>query len=72
MSKTFLTFFVCFFFFFLLLHKANAHPQADANPEEVVTIEDAALRGVIEAKLGKSSGDTITVSEMNDMTGDLI
>ena len=65
MSKTFLTFFVCFFFFFLLLRQTNA------GPTDPVSIPDAALRTAIETKLGKSAGDTITESEMNGMTGSL-
>ena len=65
MSKTFLTFLVCFFFFFVLFRQANA------GPNDAVSIPDAALRAVIETKLGKSSGATITESEMNGMTGSL-
>ena len=66
MSKTFLTFLVCFLFFVLLL------PQANPGPTDPVNIPDAALRAAIETKLGKSSGDTITEKEMNDMTNSLI
>ena len=65
MSKTFLTFFICVFFFFVLLRQTNA------GPNDAVDIPDAALRAAIETKLGKSSGDTITESEMNGMTGSL-
>ena len=64
MSKTFLTFFVCFFFFFVLLRQTNAAPT------DPVSIPDAALRAAIETKLGKNAGDTITESDMNGMTGE--
>ena len=43
----------------------------DAAPTDPVNIPDANLRAVIETKLGKSSGATITEAEMNGMTGQL-
>ncbi len=63
MKKSFFTVSVCCILFFTLLHQA--FPQADP----AVNIPDTVLRGVIETKLGKNSGDTITESEMNSMVG---
>ena len=63
MTRLLLIPFVCCIFSFTLLY------QADAGPNDPVTIPDTALRAVIETKLGKTSGDTITESEMNSMTG---
>ena len=42
--------------------------QADAAPNDPVSIPDAILRGVIEAELGKSPGDTITEMDMEGVT----
>ena len=65
MKKSLFTFSVCCIFFFALLHQANA------GPTDPVDIPDDNLRAVIETKLSKSSGDTITESEMNGMAGKL-
>ncbi len=65
MKKSLFTFLVCCILFLTLLHQVNA------GPTDPVSIPDAVLRGVIETKLGKSSGDTITEKEMNDMTGSI-
>ncbi len=65
MSKTFSAFSLCFIFLFVLLCQVNA------GTTDPVTISDTALRAVIEAKLGKNSGDTITEGEMNGITTDI-
>ena len=65
MTKFLFTFSVCCILFFTLLHQVNA------GPTDPVSIPDAVLRGVIETKLGKSSGDTITEQEMNGMVGNI-
>ncbi len=65
MSKTLSTFSLCFIFLFVLLRQVNA------GPNDAVNIPDAALRLVIETKLGKTSGAEIIESEMNGMTGSL-
>ena len=64
MSKTFLTFSVCFILFLLLLNQANA------GPTDPVSIPDAALLAFIRAKIPKPSGN-ITESDMSGMTGEL-
>lgn len=63
MKKSFFIFFVCCILFFTLFHQVNAAPN------DPVTIPDAELRAVIEAKLGKNSGDTITESDMLTISG---
>ena len=65
MTKFFFTFSVCCILFLTLLHQVNA------GPNDPVSIPDTALRAVIETKLGKNSGDPITESDMNGMTGQL-
>ena len=65
MKKFLFTVSVYCILFFTFLYQANA------GPNDAVSIPDAALRTAIETKLGKSSGDTITESEMNGMTGSL-
>lgn len=62
MKKFLFTVSVCCILFLTLL------PQAAPQDDPAVNIPDSALRAVIEAKLGKNSGDTITESEMNGMT----
>ena len=65
MKKFLFTVSVCCILFLTCLYQANA------GPNDAVSIPDAALRAAIETKLGKSSGDTITESEMNGMTDSL-
>ncbi|MDD9974766.1 MAG: hypothetical protein OXU27_12210 [Candidatus Poribacteria bacterium] len=63
--KSFFTVSVCCILFLILLHQANA------GPNDAVTISDAELRKIIETRLGKSPGTAIIESEMNGMTGQI-
>ena len=65
MSKSFCLFSGFFIVFLAALHLANAAPN------DPVNIPDAGLRAAIETKLGKTSGATITESEMNGMAHQL-
>ena len=64
--KTVLLFCLSFIVFLAAFHPANAAPT------DPVSIPDTALRTVIETRLSKSAGATITEAEMNGMQGDLL